>query len=194
MTTTSVSLLDRLRRDGGGDDWRRLVDIYTPWIRGWLARQTGQNDLDDLTQEVLLVVLRKLPEFEHNGRAGAFRAWLRTITANCLRELWKRRRIRPAAAGGSDFQQRVQELEDPHSELSRLWDREHDRHVVRRIQELLRPSFKPRTWDAFERVVLRGEAPEEVARELEMSVGAVYIAKSRVLARIHEEAAGLVDD
>jgi hypothetical protein len=74
--------------------------------------------------------------------------------------------------GGSDFHAAVEQLEDPHSELCRLWNREHDEHVLRRLLEVLEAEFEPRTLQAFRRQVLAGAGAEEVAAELGMSVGA----------------------
>src|SRR3954469_4915586 len=127
MVETSVSLLDRLRRTGAADgDWRRLVDLYTPLIRGWLRRHASlpDADADDVVQDVLAVVVRRLPEFRHNARTGAFRAWLRAITANCARDLWKANRLRPAAPGGTDFGSYLAQLEDSDHPLSQAWDRD----------------------------------------------------------------------
>src|SRR5438093_321210 len=155
MSETSASLLDRLRHQPDADSWQRLVDLYTPLIRGTLRRHVlPEADRDDLVQEVLAVVVRRLPQFEHNRRPGAFRAWLRAITVNCLRDFWKAKRLRPVATGDSAFLEVLAQLEDPASGLSRLWDREHDLHVTRRLLELLRPQFMPATWRAFQRVAL----------------------------------------
>jgi RNA polymerase sigma-70 factor (ECF subfamily) len=85
----------------------------------------------------------------------------------------------------------LQQLEDPHSELSRQWDREHDAHLTQRALELLEPEFKATTWQAFRRLV-DGATPDAVAAELGLTVNAVCIAKSRVLRRLREELAGLV--
>src|SRR5947209_2494717 len=75
MVETSPSLLDRLSRRPEDGDWGRLVSLYTPVLHAWLGRHGLQtSDRDDLTQEVLGVVVQKLPEFRHNGRAGAFRS------------------------------------------------------------------------------------------------------------------------
>ena len=60
---------------------------------------------------------------------GAFRSWLRTITVNRLRTLWRTRRGRAVAAGGSDIGQMLDQLADPNSDLSRRWDQQHDQHV-----------------------------------------------------------------
>src|SRR4051812_18414025 len=92
MAETSVSLLERLRRQPDGRDWQRLVDIYTPLVHGWLRRQeVPPADADDLVQDVLGVLVRELPAFEHNHRPGAFRAWLRAITVNRIRGYWRSR-------------------------------------------------------------------------------------------------------
>jgi DNA-directed RNA polymerase specialized sigma24 family protein len=120
--------------------------------------------------------------------------WLRVITANRARAHWKAGKLRPVATGGSDFQSAVGQLEDAQSELSQLWDREHDEHVLRRLLEMLESEFTAKTLQAFRRQVIDGAAAEEVAAELGMSLGAVYVAKSRVLARLRREAEGLLDD
>ncbi len=194
MPPTSVSLLERLRSQPDAESWRRLVELYTPLIHGWLRRHAvAPADADDLTQDVMAVVVRELPNFEHNHRPGAFRNWLRTITVHRLRMLWRSRQNRPAATGDSDFLQMLDQLEDPHSGLSRLWDREHDEHVARRLMELAEPQFEPTTWRAFRRVVLDGVKAAVAAAELQLSVNAVLLAKSRVLSRLRQEMEGLTD-
>ena len=79
------------------------------------------------------------------------------------------------------------------SALSQSWDEEHDRHVTKRLLALIRLEFQPATWRAFERQVQDGQPASEVAQELSLSVNAVLLAKSRVLKRLRENAAGLVD-
>jgi DNA-directed RNA polymerase specialized sigma24 family protein len=106
MSETSASLLERLRQQPAAADWQRLLDLYEPLLRGWLRRHDLQaSDADDVVQEVLGVVVRELPHFEHNHRPGAFRSWLRTITVHCLRRFWRARQYRPDAAGGSGWEQ-----------------------------------------------------------------------------------------
>ncbi len=90
---TSTSLLGACAAGPDPTGWGELVNLYTPLIRTWLGRHFLQAaDADDLTQQVLTVVVRKLASFQHNGRPGAFRAWLRGITVNTLRSF---RRSRP---------------------------------------------------------------------------------------------------
>jgi RNA polymerase sigma-70 factor (ECF subfamily) len=193
MAETSLSLLKSLQLHPDDQAWERLVAIYTPLIRNWLRRHgMASQDADDVVQEVLAVVFRKLPEFEREPRAGAFRSWLRAITVNCLRQWWRKRGARPLGRGG-DFGQVLDQLADPASGLSRLWDEEHDRHVADRLLEAIRPHFAAKTWTAFQRVALEGADPDAVAAELAISVNAVFIAKSRVLTRLRQEGKGLID-
>jgi RNA polymerase sigma-70 factor (ECF subfamily) len=194
MADTSPSLLERLSDRADAEAWGRMVEIYTPLIRAWLGRAgLSASDADDLTQDVLSVVVRELPAFEHNQRCGAFRNWLRTIAINRLRQSWRARRHRPDANGGSDFGAMLRELADPTSGLSRFWDREHDRHVARRLLAWVEPEFQANTWRAFRLTVLDGKSTDEAAAELGVTPNAVLIAKSRVLKRLRERSMGLVD-
>ncbi len=193
MTATPISLLERLRLQPDADSWQRLVDLYAPLIARWLRGLDVQpTDVDDLTQETLAMLVRELPAFHHNLRPGAFRRWLRGIVLNRLRTL-RRTRQPLSAAGAPSLEQTLGRLEDPASDLSRRWDEEHDRHVVRRLLELIEPEFEPATWRAFRMVVLEGKPTREVAVTLALSANAVRIAKSRVLARFRREIDGLID-
>jgi RNA polymerase sigma-70 factor (ECF subfamily) len=187
---TRQSLL--LRAQGGEQAaWRDLAELYRPLFLSWLRRQGAPAcDLDDLTQEVLLSVVRALPSFSHSGQAGAFRSWLRTIACHRASDYWKARRRWPA---GTDPDAALAQVEGPDSELNRLWDREHDQHVLRCLLDLVEQEFEPNTVRAFRRLALDGATGAEVAAELGLSVGAVYVARSRVLRRIHELADGLID-
>jgi RNA polymerase sigma-70 factor (ECF subfamily) len=190
---TSVSLLERLAGAPTDDDWRRLLELYQPLLRGWMMRAgVPASDADDLIQEVLLVVFREVRAFERQ-RQGAFRAWLRTILVYRMRDYFRARRHRPTATGDSDFLQQLDELESSESALSRIWDREHDEHVAAALLRRVEGDFAPATWQAFRRHVLEDEPGAKVAEELGVSLNAVLRAKSRVLKRMRQELNGLVD-
>jgi len=192
MPETPVSLLERLRLQPDEQSWRRLVDLYTPWIRGWLARYSlAGSDLDDLVQDVMTILVQELPRFRHDLRRGAFRRWLRNIVLNRVRTYWRKRQ--PQAASGPDLDRLLNQLEDPESDMNRHWDQEHNQHVVRRLFELIEQDFQPTTWKAFRLLTLEGKSVGEAAADLGMSSTAVRIAKSRVLSRFRDEIAGLLD-
>jgi RNA polymerase sigma-70 factor (ECF subfamily) len=194
MHATSISLLERLRERPSDADWTRLVAVYTPLIHGWLRRQAPLTDADadDLTQEVLSALVRELPAFRHSQQVGAFRHWLRGVTVNRLRYFLRSRRGRAAGSGDSEVLQSLHQLEDAESDLSRVWDQEHDAHVAARLLDMIEPEFQPSTWQAFKRTALDGARAPDVAAELGMTVKAVVVAKSRVLKRLRDEARGLL--
>jgi RNA polymerase sigma-70 factor (ECF subfamily) len=188
---TSHSLLERARDSADAASWRKLIDLYTPLIRRSVRPSVAQPaDADDVVQDVLAALARELPRFAHSGRPGAFRAWLRALTVNRLREHWRTRR---PAVGGDEILDRLNQLEDPASALSRAWDEEHDRHVTATLLDAIRLEFQPATWRAFEATVRDGRPTEQVAAELGTTVNAVLICKSRVLKRLRQKAGGLID-
>ena len=194
MNETSLSLLNRLRRSPESESWNRLVELYAPLLRAWLRKYDVQaSDADDLTQEVLLTVSKDLSKFEHAGQPGAFRGWLKAILVNRLRKFWRSRDRRPLARGDSDIDARLAQLDDPSSEMSLIWNREHDQFVLRQLLALAEPHFARNTWTAFCRVALDGAKPDVVAEEMGISRNAVIVAKSRVLSRLRQESEGLVE-
>ena len=194
MNETSLSLLARLRHSPESEGWNRLVLLYAPLLRVWLRKYDVQDsDADDLVQEVLLAVSKDLAKFEHRGQLGAFRGWLKAILVNRLRKFWRARDRRPQARGDSDIDARLAQLDDPASEMSLIWNREHDQYVLRQLLALAEPHFAPSTWTAFCRVALDGAKPDVVAEEMGISRNAVIIAKCRVLSRLRQESEGLIE-
>jgi RNA polymerase sigma-70 factor (ECF subfamily) len=176
--------------------WRRLVQLYGPLVYGW-CRQAGlrAEDVADVSQEVFQAVAQHIGRFRRDRPGDTFRGWLRTITRNKLCDHWRRCRDHPEAAGGSSAQQRllqVPEADEGSSPSSS--SREEAAAVFRAALELIRAGFAERTWQAFWRVTVEGHAPAEVAAELGMSLGGVYVAKSRVLQRLRAELGDLLEE
>jgi RNA polymerase sigma-70 factor (ECF subfamily) len=194
MDSTHPSLLVRARAGDEGA-WEDLCGVYRPLIVGWLRRQSiPTSDLDDLVQEILLTVVQGLPAFQHPGRPGCFRSWLRTIAHHHSCDYWRSPARRASAPGAGAAAQALAELEDPDSPLNRVWIEEHDRYVLRCLLDMMELEFEPVTLRAFRRVALEGASGTEVAGELGISVAAVYAARSRVLRRLREVAEGLIDE
>ena len=193
MDETRQSLLLRAQT-GEENAWKDLTDLYRPLILGWLNRQgVPSRDLEDLSQDILLTVVKHLPTFQHSGNRGAFRSWLRTIVCSRTADYWRAVDPGNQADGGSGATVALQQIEDPDSDLNRQWDEEHDRYVLNCLLDLVEEEFEPITLKAFRRVALDGASGAEAAEELGISVAAVYVAKSRVLQRIRREAEGLID-
>ena len=194
MEKTSLSLLDRACQRSDSESWNRLAELYSPLLRSWLTRYQVQDaDAEDLLQEVLLVVMRELPSFQHNQRGGAFRSWLRSILVHRLHDFWRARQYRPVATGDTDLKRQLDQFADKTSEQSRLWDQQHDEHVMQRLMAAVQPKVAATTWRAFYRQVVESSPAAEVAKELQISLDSVYAAKSRVLRLLRQEARGLID-
>jgi RNA polymerase sigma factor (sigma-70 family) len=193
VNVTRQSLLIRAR-EGDQQAWDDLHTLYRPLIVSWLHRQAvADRDVDDLVQEIFLAVHRGLASFQHSGRAGAFRAWLRTIALNHSCNYWRSPARHVGSPGDQAAEEALRQLEDPDSDLWRYWEEEHDRHLLRCLLEMMAIEFEPATIQAFRRVALEGASGVEAARELGLSVSAVYTARSRVLSRLRELAEGLID-
>lgn len=190
---TSRSFLEELADNASPQSWDRLARLYSPLLRTWLNRHgVQQADADDMIQDVLMVVVAELGRFRHNERPGAFRAWLKGIVLNRLRNFW-RGRERHQGQGGSDMLRRLNELQDPKSELSVVWDREHEQHVLQQLLESIAPHFNEKTQNIFRRLVFDGLPPADVAAEFKISLSGVFSAKSRVLRELRRIGKGLID-
>lgn len=182
---TSVTWLGRLAASPTDADWQRLVDAYSPLLAGWAARVgVPAADRDDLVQEVLVVVVRRVGAFERRG-PGAFRAWLRCILANHVRKLCRARRAAPAVD--------LDLLAQDDSELARAWDREHDEYVAARAMRTVEGDFAPATWLAFRLQIVGGLPAAAAAAQAGLTLNATLLAKSRVLKRLRTELKGLVE-
>jgi len=198
--STSLSLLERLREQPNSTEaWERLDAFYRPLLLRWVVRWGLQDaEAENLTQDVLLEVVRLLPDFRHSGRSGAFRLWLRNILTNRVLAFLRRRRQHPWLFF-SEWSRRANtrtlfdELETPDRPLNRLWNEEHDKHVVRQIWSNVAGEFSERDVKAFQLVVEKTMKPADVARYLGISVALVWQIKSRILRRLREEGQGLID-
>ncbi len=189
MNSTSESLLLRLKKANDQDAWSRFVKLYTPLLFHW-ARKTGLQSQDsaDLTQEVLAIVFRKLPEFHYDPQKS-FRSWLRTITLNRHRELFRRKSVSRRAATGSVLAQ----IPDARSDADSTWDLEYGRSLFSSAMDVLQSEFRPTTWEAVRKYVIENRPAAEIAAETGVSVWTIYAGKSRLLARLREELDGLLE-
>jgi RNA polymerase sigma-70 factor (ECF subfamily) len=182
---TPASLLERLRQPDQEEAWARFVELYTPLLYAW-ARRSGcrESDAADLVQEALALLVRKIPEFTYD-RNRRFRGWLHTLARNCWSNL-RRRRDLPREAGAPDLDELLAPAEP-------FWEAEYRQRLVGRALGLMQAEFQPTTWKACWECAVCGRPAAEVARELGISIGAVYMAKSRVLSRLRQELDGLLD-
>jgi RNA polymerase sigma-70 factor (ECF subfamily) len=188
MDTTPFSLLERLRLPGDEDAWRRFVALVAPFLFD-VARRWGLQDADadDVVQDVFAVLAHKLPEFRYDpGRS--FRSWLRTVLLNKCRD--RRRRLAAAVVEPAGRPVPAVAVPDPADAFA---EEEYHRAVAVRALRLMQAEFAEATWRACWEQLVNGRPAAAVARELGMTVNMAYLARSRVLARLRQELAGLLD-
>jgi RNA polymerase sigma-70 factor (ECF subfamily) len=167
--------------------WAQFVQVYAPLVYG-LARRQGLQDADaaDLTQEVLQTVAGAIRDLDYDPARGSFRGWLFTVVRSRLSNFRRRSRSHPdAASGDTDVQHMLAAVPAPDGDRP-WWDQEHERRLFAWAAEQVRPTVDPSTWQAFWGTAVEGRPAKDVAATLGLSVAAVYMAKSRVLARLKD--------
>lgn len=180
---TRISLVARLRdaRDGGA--WVEFLDLYQPLVVRLLRRHGLQDaDAEDLSQEVLIAVCRRIEDWKHNGRKGAFRSWLYVVSRNLMLNLLAKEKQCLVGIAAPDLDRMLDEQHPAAGET----EIEYRRELLARGAELIRREFRETTWTAFWRSSVEHIPISDVATELGISEGAVYIARSRVMARLKE--------
>lgn len=182
---TRASLLDRLGGDVREQDWEEFYEMYWRVIygygRGW---GLSPDDAEDLVQDVMVTVLRKLPAFEYDRSRGRFLSWIKTITRRKVIDLRRRNAVRPAGAGETT----VNDIPDPASPADDArWQRQWEDAVMALALARVAKRVDTKTMNAFQQYVLEDRSPKDVAEEMGLSVSAVYVIKNRMIASIREE-------
>jgi RNA polymerase sigma factor (sigma-70 family) len=182
---TRQSLLVRLKDPRDGQAWSEFVAIYTPLIDR-LARANGLQSADaaDIAQEVFRAVAGAIDRYDPDPARGSFRGWLFRIARNLMINLLAARRIRPQATGDSDVQEMLDRVPAPDGAETAFFDLEYRRRIFVWAADQIRDEFRESTWLAFWLTAVEGQTPRVAAEASGISVGAVYIAKSRVMARL----------
>ena len=183
--STRASLLLRLRDRQDHEAWVEFVTLYEPVVYR-LLRRNGLQDADarEVMQELFLAVSRSIDRWDPAKDRGSFRGWLRRVARNLVVNWLKHRGRHVIAAGGSDLQAMLDMLPAAEGPQSAEFDQELRRAVFQRAAEQVRGEVQPATWQAFWETAVVGTSPAETAKKLSMTVGALRVAKCRVLARL----------
>ena len=187
---TSSTLLRRVRDTGDAGSWREFVALYQPVIvRYALGRGWGLSEADarDVAQDVFARLVHALPTFELDRARGRFRTWLWRVTASAAAD-----RARKGRRGAAAEREWLARRDDPDGRAE--WDRAFRERVLGHATGRVRGATSPRAWACFERHVLGREPAAGVAGDLGVTVNAVYVHSSNVLARVRAACAECLEE
>jgi RNA polymerase sigma factor (sigma-70 family) len=184
---TGSALFVLLRDPADPQAWRTFVHRYGPLIHDWCRQQHLQEaDAEDVTQNVLLKLAQKLRSFTYNAHKGAFRGWLRTLTQHAWSDYLASQQRAVVGSGDSAILEQLEKVEAGEDLLKRLAEA-FDLELLEEARARVQLRVTSRDWQIFEQLALANRAAPEVARELEMTVTAVLMVKSRVQKKLREE-------
>jgi RNA polymerase sigma factor (sigma-70 family) len=184
--TTRPSLLLKLRDPRDHEAWMEFVAIYEPVVYRMLKRSKLQDaDALEVLQELLLAVSRTVDRWEPDPAKGSFRGWLRLVSRNLVVN-WVRRHKRQLITTSMDLDLLAMDTVPNGGVECTEFEIEVHRSLFRFASEKVRLEVQPQTWQAFWSVAVLGREVSDVARESGMTVGAVRVAKCRVIARLRE--------
>ena len=187
LPETRASLILRLPDPADARAWDDFVQIYAPLVYR-LARRQGLQvaDADDLVQDVLSAVARSVESWLDRPDRGQFRAWLLRIAKNLAINSLTRHKHRPIGTGDSNMAHLLSQHPDSNG-AAEEFDIEYRRELFLWAAQRVREQIAEPTWQAFWLTTVEDKPIAAVASQLSMSVGSVYIARSRVMARLREQ-------
>ncbi len=188
-STTSPSLLLRIRNPEDGDAWSQFVELYEPIVRTYCyQRKIQKADMDDIVQDVMSTVSRSIRKFEYDPSKGRFRSWFGTVTANKIKSFLSRKDGVRTTTGGNELSDNV--YVDPDTDWINIFSEQIFRAACNRI----RNDFAAATWASFEGTWVQNKSAADVAKIHGLPIHSVYVNKSRVLKRLEAVIRELADD
>ncbi len=139
-------------------------------------------DAQDVVQETVLTVLRKIKEFEYNRDKGSFKGWLKVITRSRIVDHW-RKTSRELKKNDKDDEISLlfESLPNPDGfELEKIWEHEWLNNIHSIAQERVKQQVSAQQFQIFDCYVLKEWSVEQIKRKLNFSAGQIYMAKHRV--------------
>ena len=184
---TRNSLIARLSDITDHDAWRQFANLYDPFIYRQARRYGMQHaDARETVQEILIAVSKAVCHFEVSPDRGRFRTWLYAVGRNvCLRYL-SRLRSREKSGENTEITALLAAVPSRDSLDAQELGLELQRHIFVAISQQIRSEFQPKTWAAFWQTAVENHSIQVAAHGLKMSVGSVYVSRSRVMARLKQ--------
>jgi RNA polymerase sigma-70 factor (ECF subfamily) len=189
---TRLSLISRIQ--GGRNDlaWTEFVSAYEPFLRRLVERQgVPEGHVPDVIQQILAGIAKSVAQWQDDGNPSSFRRWLNRVARNVVIKFMKRERGQVRGRGGTDFLELLERTPDSESEEQ---VREYQRELVVWAAEQVQGEFRETSWKAFQATQVEGRSVAEVAAELGVTPGSIYMSRSRIMARIRSRLKDVTDE
>ena len=180
---TRHSLIVRLKDSRNDLAWTEFVCAYEPFLTRLVRKQgTPERHVADVTQQLLIAIAKSVDGWKPDGKSASFRRWLGCVARNVVIKFMVRERKHVTGEGGSDFLKALTETIDPSidAELQRQYEQE----LILWAAERVRSEFRESSWRAFWETEIIGRSIADVSQDLGVSIGSVYMSRSRIFARI----------
>jgi len=158
-----------------------------------LARRQGvpERHVPDVTQQILMTIAKSIEGWKDDGNAASFRRWLCTVSRNVAIRFMSQERKQTTGVGGSDLISALQNVEAPPDEQS---VRRYEHELIVWAAEQVRHEFIETSWRAFWATVIEERPVNEVALQLGVTAGSIYMSRSRIMAKIRKKVAEVNDE
>jgi RNA polymerase sigma-70 factor (ECF subfamily) len=179
---TRPSLIVRLQGQRNELAWEEFVRAYEPFLNSVVARRgVPGRHVPDVTQQILVAIARSVEQWSDDGQPASFRRWLTRVARNIVVRYMAKERRMPGGAGGTEW---LAQLHDVAAEPDQAQLQAYDFELIAWAAEQVRGEFKASSWSAFWKTLIEGRTVEDVAQQLGVSPGSIYMSRSRILARI----------
>jgi RNA polymerase sigma factor (sigma-70 family) len=189
---TRQSLLSRLRDWGDEDGWKVFFDTYWKLIyNAAIAAGLTDAEAQDVVQETVISVMKKMPDFRYESEKGSFKKWLQTLTTWRIRDQLRRRHpgitldeMSESAAGESM-------VDATSAHLDELWDKEWEANLLDAAVERVKRNVDSKHYQIFDLYAVKKWPISKIAQTLQVSSANVYIITHRISNAIKKEVARL---
>ncbi|HSG70126.1 MAG TPA: sigma-70 family RNA polymerase sigma factor [Planctomycetaceae bacterium] len=189
---TRHSLIAHLKGDDNERAWVEFVTLYEPFLQHLVIRLgVPQRHVADVVQQVLLAIAKSVDGWKDDGQPVSFRRWLATVARNIVIKFMQQERRQVGGRGGTDF---VDLLEQIPATPDREQVARYEHELIVWAAEQVRHEFIDTSWAAFWATVIDGQPVKDVAYQLGITCGSIYMSRSRIMARIRRKVDEVLDD
>ena len=190
---TRRSLMTRLKNWDDQEGWREFFETYWKFLYT-IARKTGLNDAEaqDVVQETIVAVAKKMRHFHYDPALGSFKAWLFLNVRSRITDYFRRRQCHlPSASGAgpeSGLGQTVEQIPDTRvTDLEAAWEAEWKKALFETALGRVRQRVSPHQFQIFDLCAVQGLPLRKVTSALGVNLGQVYLARHRVARLVRRE-------